>query len=285
MYPCVQDAEVYSKPAENVSARPLRGITCAIHSTCAKALSAMDDPSNARQSWTQAVTEAIYRYSLRHGTQHIERQRLIAEELPVIIEAVGSRGKTPHQTLSRELQQLRGSLLAFLGNGHYQLLNESIDITDAALALPQKGIADALIANKLRFPDVETGDHLALQKRRRGQSVLRRLTLLNYHSRCALCDIEQSQFLVASHIASWKDWPDDRGNLCNVLCLCRFHDALFDKGHISLSDNYDLLVNDTLKPSQMFDQVLQATVSFNQPERFAPCAQFLMRHRAHWQFN
>ena len=245
----------------------------------------MDDPSDARRSWTQAVTEAIYRYSLRHGTQHIERQRLISEELPLIIEAVGSRGKTPQQTLSRELQQLRGSVLAFVGSGHYQLLDETIDITDSALALPQEGIADALIANKLRFPDVATDDVLALQKRRRGQNILRRLTLHYYHSRCALCDIQQPEFLVASHIASWKDWPEDRGNLCNVLCLCRFHDALFDKGHISLTDRYDLLVSDTLKPSQMFEQVIQATAGFNLPERFAPCAEFLTRHRAHWNFN
>ena len=76
-----------------------------------------------KKTWLDAMRGAIARYTVRHGTREFDRQGLITEELNQIIEETGSRGKTPDQTLSRVLQDLRDSgEITFLDDeGNYRL--------------------------------------------------------------------------------------------------------------------------------------------------------------------
>jgi hypothetical protein len=73
-------------------------------------------------TWREAVLQALRRYSSAHETSLIYRSELISEELERIVDAAGSDGVTPEQTLSRVLQELRSDeLLEFLGNGLYDV--------------------------------------------------------------------------------------------------------------------------------------------------------------------
>ena len=85
----------------------------------------------AGRDWSEAVEIAVRRLAGRQGGAEFSLQDLIESELDRIVRETGSRGATPDATLRRELQQLRDrGGIAFLGGGHYRLL-------DAPLALPQ----------------------------------------------------------------------------------------------------------------------------------------------------
>jgi putative restriction endonuclease len=76
------------------------------------------------KSWTEAVTDAVQRHVAKTGSSIFTRQALIDAELDAIVADTGSAGATPHQTLSRELQQLRDAgVLEFVDHGAYKLLN------------------------------------------------------------------------------------------------------------------------------------------------------------------
>lgn len=208
----------------------------------------------------------------------MERPRFLAEELPVLVAATTSQGLTPEKTTDRHLQELRDEgLVEFLGSGHYLLLDQPLDVeiedlTDEALDL-------SLRANKLRLGRVETGDQLALTRRRKGQERIRALIKEDYNSRCAVCDVIDTGLLVASHIVAWAASVEHRGDLTNVICLCRIHDALFERGYWSLADDFALIKRSDLQ-SRCLTQVLEQMEPFRPPCTFPPASRFLRDHRA-----
>ena len=58
-------------------------------------------------SWKSAVVTALQRYSKRHASPQIDRAAFLREELVAMIAATTSAGRTPAQTVSRVLQELR----------------------------------------------------------------------------------------------------------------------------------------------------------------------------------
>jgi putative restriction endonuclease len=73
------------------------------------------------RSWSEAVEAAVGRFVNRTGNPVFTRQALIDSELDAIVADTGSAGATPHQTLSRELQQLRDAgFLEFVDAGTYR---------------------------------------------------------------------------------------------------------------------------------------------------------------------
>lgn len=180
--------------------------------------------------WRDSVLDALVRLGSRDPLTPIRRQAILRQELSRIIGETGSSGATPEQTLSRVLQDLRDEgLLEFLGGGEYRLIQQPVDIEVADLS--DSEIDAAIQKRLLRLGRVETGVTMAEARRRRGQARLRVLVLQSYSSRCAVCEVPDLCLLVASHIVPWADAPDSRGDLGNLLCLCRFHDALFENGY------------------------------------------------------
>ena len=135
----------------------------------------------------------------------------------------------------------------------------------------------AIIDERLRLGCVPTDTDLACVRQRRGQDRVRRLSLENYGNRCALCDVSTPELLVASHIVGWAEDPEARGLLVNVLCLCIFHDALFEEGFWSLSDSLDVVVRSQIKSRTI--RSLLKDASFRRPQRHPPRPKFLRHHR------
>lgn len=74
-------------------------------------------------SWKESVEKAIRRLTKKSGSRVFTRQQLIESELDQIIGEVGSDGETPHQTLSRVLQELRDDkAIKFEQRGVYKFL-------------------------------------------------------------------------------------------------------------------------------------------------------------------
>lgn len=77
-----------------------------------------------RLRWKDAVRSAIHRRCNHTGSNCVTRQELIRFELPRIIQETGSRGRTPEQTLSRELQELvKLGEIERIGDGVYRQIS------------------------------------------------------------------------------------------------------------------------------------------------------------------
>lgn len=165
--------------------------------------------------WRKAVWEAVQRRA-RDG--YITRSELIEHELDWIVTEVGSKGKTPHQTLSRELQELRDTgVLIFDGEGRYRI----------ASGLADKEVEEAIATEVWR-----------LQRARRGQGGFRDKVMEYWSGACPITGITEPDPLGASHIVSWNrcELESERLNPDNGLLLSSLWDAAFDRGLVSFDD-------------------------------------------------
>lgn len=114
-------------------------------------------------------------------------------------------------------------------------------------------------------------------KSRVGQAKLRKRVLANYQTKCALCDIDTKELLVASHIKPWsKSSQQERVDPTNTILLCRLHDGLFENGHLSLDDTQTVIFRDT---NRLIGQGILTTLTFRNPTREAPNIIYLKNHR------
>ena len=82
---------------------------------------------------------------------------------------------------------------------------------------------------------------------RRGQQFFRQTVLNSYGVRCCISGINVPRLLVASHIKPWRDFPAERLNPRNGLCLSSLHDAAFDAGLITLDEKFGVVLSAKLK--------------------------------------
>lgn len=172
--------------------------------------------------------------------------------------------------------------------GRQKLAEETVNPKPAVNIETFEGNAkdvDSLIQEeRLRIGCIDTADNLSLSRRRQGQERLRELTLLNYSSKCAFCDVNEPSLLVASHIVGWAEDQETRGLLSNIICLCRFHDVLFEKGYVSLADDLTVLKTSD-QTSRTIAILLDSTIRFRKPWGHPPRSEFLRHHRQHCGFE
>lgn len=104
--------------------------------------------TNLPRSWRDAVVDALERRARRGRV--VDRHSLIASELGQIVAETHSRGRTPEQTLSRVLQDLREEgVLEFAGRGTYQLERRTVDVELAELT--DSELDEAILSRLLRI--------------------------------------------------------------------------------------------------------------------------------------
>jgi putative restriction endonuclease len=78
-------------------------------------------------TWRDSVAGAVNRVTRRLGRRTFTREELIQHEIERIIKETRSRGRTPEQTTSRVLQELRDDgQIAFLEPGEYRVLKDEV---------------------------------------------------------------------------------------------------------------------------------------------------------------
>lgn len=80
-------------------------------------------------------------------------------------------------------------------------------------------------------------------KARVNQNFFRSAILSSYNLKCCITGLSIPDFLVASHIKSWSKDKENRTNPHNGLCLNSIHDKAFDKGFITVTSDYKILVS------------------------------------------
>jgi hypothetical protein len=130
----------------------------------------------------------------------------------------------------------------------------------------------------------------ANRKVRRGQQFFRQTILNAYGVRCCISGINVPRLLVASHIKPWRDFPKERLDPRNGLCLSSLHDAAFDDGLITLDKNLCLVLCKRLKDSFPQPALEHSFVPFegqqiHLPEKIAEPSRTFLRHHRKVIFN
>lgn len=116
------------------------------------------------------------------------------------------------------------------------------------------------------------------------QSFFRRAVLSGYRERCCISGLADPRLLVASHIVPWSRDKANRLNPSNGLCLSAIHDRAFDKGLITLTDDYRVILAKELRErkeafvEQIFIPIEGQKIEL--PERFWPDQAFILQHRS-----
>ena len=98
--------------------------------------------------------------------------------------------------------------------------------------------------------------------------------------------LSEPGLLIASHIVPWSKDKTNRLNPSNGLCLSAIHDRAFDKGFITISDDFRVIVSRKLRRKK--DDFLKDVIlslhekKITLPDRFQPKMEFLEWHRTKW---
>jgi len=121
-------------------------------------------------------------------------------------------------------------------------------------------------------------------KTRLGQQFFRQSVLASYNSCCCITGNPVPELLIASHILPWGKYPEQRLNPRNGLCLAQTQDAAFDKGLITLDEDYRLVLSPYLREYLPNDSLTRNFLDYEgkqivMPEKFPPDAEFMQKHR------
>ena len=121
-----------------------------------------------------------------------------------------------------------------------------------------------------------------LIKTRVNQNFFRKTILSSYNNACCITGINEPQLLIASHIKPWSKDHENRLNPRNGLCLNALHDKAFDKGLITISKEFKVILSPKLLRSkniavqELFSNHQNQII--NLPDRFLPDKIFLEYH-------
>lgn len=138
--------------------------------------------------------------------------------------------------------------------------------------------------NDAFLPEDFTGEtRQVLTTQRIKQHFFRRAVLSSYRGRCCMSGLSDTRLLIASHIVPWSQDKQNRLNPSNGLCLSAIHDRAFDKGLMTLTDDFKIVISEDLKRCD--DAFVKGVLiplhgrTIESPERFAPKSEFVKWHR------
>jgi putative restriction endonuclease len=142
---------------------------------------------------------------------------------------------------------------------------------------------------RLDFSEKIKTENEAIRKVRIGQNFFRKTILALYNYRCCITGNPIPLLLTASHILPWSQFPEQRLNPHNGLCLARTHDTAFDRGLISFDEDLRLIIGHEIekKAQDQGSETLELNFinyrgkTLNVPDRFSPDLDFLNYHRYH----
>jgi len=110
------------------------------------------------------------------------------------------------------------------------------------------------------------------------------MILASYRTRCAICSLPKPELLVASYIVPWPLDVSLRMSPQNGICIFVLHDKAFDKGLLSITDDYRLLLANTLKEFSNVVSVQRGFIVYEGhpiilPDRFLPDKECIRFHR------
>jgi len=94
-----------------------------------------------------------------------------------------------------------------------------------------------------------------------------RATVLSRYDRtCPVSGVDHPGLLDVAHVLSWRDYPERRADLQNVLALSKTHHAAFDRGLYTIDSDYRIRVNPGFETES---DILERTIVNRDGERLA----------------
>jgi putative restriction endonuclease len=127
-------------------------------------------------------------------------------------------------------------------------------------------------------------DRKALVKVRVNQDFFRATVLAAYEFRCCITGLAIPDLLNASHIVPWSKDEKNRVNPRNGLCLNAMHDRAFDRGLLTITAEYKVMMSPLIKRSSRKNDAVQHLLTrydgeeIKLPRRFLPDQSFLEYH-------
>jgi len=165
--------------------------------------------------------------------------------------------------------------------------NEMSLISETKLqALKARQLSGAVVRESVRLSPEAITETESLIVIRTMQGFFRRVVLAAYNSTCCITGNPVADLLVASHILPWSDFPAERLNPKNGLCLAAHFDRAFDRGLITFDDRLRLAVSPVIRrylPNEALESefVSRDGQTLAHPDRFAPEPRFIAHHRSH----
>lgn len=139
---------------------------------------------------------------------------------------------------------------------------------------------------QIKVDDIDIREGLERErvvKQRVNQSFFRSTVLSSYYFKCCITGLSIPDFLVASHIIPWSKCTEHRLNPRNGLCLNSIHDKAFDRGFITISPEFKVIVSNVLGDLEKDKAVQDFFIKYNNqkinlPDKFLPSKEFLEHH-------
>lgn len=124
-----------------------------------------------------------------------------------------------------------------------------------------------------------------LVKTRVSQSFFRSTILSSYNTSCCITGISIPDLLIASHIIPWSVNRTERLNPRNGLCLNSLHDKAYDKGYITIDENYKIRLSKKIEEFERIETIERMFFDYEGkeiklPDKFLPNKEFLTFHRS-----
>jgi putative restriction endonuclease len=162
---------------------------------------------------------------------------------------------------------------------------ENLAITAERIIAERKGITVEQVS------EIETKDlpkagkeRDALVKIRVNQNFFRNAVLLSYQNKCCITGISVPELLVASHIKPWAKDLSQAANPENGICLNGLHDKAFDRGLLTITEDYKIKLSGRILKSVKTEIFKDFFLPYHdkeilKPNRFMPHQIFLDYHR------
>lgn len=139
-------------------------------------------------------------------------------------------------------------------------------------------------AERESIPPSGPSESTAIVKIRRQQTFFRKAVLGSYGHRCCITGNPVPELLRASHIIAWSKSEEHRANPRNGLCLAATFDAAFDRGLITLDDDFRVLISSRLRsflPNSELERTFLTVEGrqINLPEKNLPDLELIALHK------
>ena len=127
-------------------------------------------------------------------------------------------------------------------------------------------------------------ERVAMVMARVNQGYFRNALIMNYHDTCCMTGIHLDPLLMASHIKPWKASTGfEKTNAANGLLLNAFHDKAFDRGLLTIDDDYRVHVSPTVPHNAPNERWLfrYEGARITVPAVNPPSHEFIEYHNAH----
>lgn len=189
---------------------------------------------NAGDNWSDEGWRVDVDYKLLHNKiQPAQNMEHLRHLLPERYSPLQQNGRGNQVYLCAIGNQFAETLL--------ELIDEDLPQVEASEV---EVLLDSALAEKLREQDQLTETEVdQITKSRRGQGIFK-ANLEKIESACRVTGVRNPKHLIASHIKPWSKSNNlERLDGNNGLLLSPHIDHLFDKGHITFSENGDLLIS------------------------------------------